>query len=124
MSLGTEPQIELPPIPVGWEAVPLSDPFPQLMAWTALDAESEPVWTRMVVLKILSANRKDGYTHDVHVFGTNARQKRGIRLRRQDHISSSGNATVHGLASSKYPPLQHRRQLLPPPLHHVDVAVA
>ena len=51
----------------------------------------------MVVIKQLAANRKDGYTHDVHVFGRSAKERRGIQLKEDDHVLSQSNQTWFGI---------------------------
>ena len=68
------------PIPDGWEAVPWMPgvKIVDFMLWTKLDGAKHAAWHRMIVLKELSTNRCDGYTHDAAIFNNTG--KRGVRL--------------------------------------------
>ena len=69
----------------GWERVAVGEPFKEFLLWTALSPGEPVAWHRMVVVKALSAGRRDGFTHDAHVHGESAQRKRGVCLTAANH---------------------------------------
>ena len=87
-----------PPIPEGWETVDFGQPFARFLLWTSISIAVEqqrnkkqrqrnvpPAWHDMLVVKELGANRRDGLTHDAHLFGEDPGRKRGVCLSKEWH---------------------------------------
>ena len=108
-----------PPIPDGWERVAVGEPFKEFLLWTALSAREPVAWHRMVVVKPLSAGRRDGFTHDAHVHGESAQRKRGVCLSAANHSAGCWMGIAQPMVECSAAP----SPALPLP-HHANRAAA